>query len=185
MLKLNDLNDKDRHAIEKIANRHFGNNYFDIENLKSSTENEFYIEYIKTTQIIGFILYGIDIGNRYNQFFMLNKHKTITINEKTGIIKTIAVAEEHQQHGYGRQLLSLAITNMQQLNVKQIIYIEWKESASHKALQKLLNKFNFILSVEIKDYWKEDSIQRKYHCPICGDPCRCTAQIFNKIIDES
>lgn len=40
--------------------------------------------------------------------------------------------------------------------------------------------FNFVL--EIPDYWYEDSVQKGFSCPQCGNPCHCACVIFEKYL---
>ncbi len=116
----------------------------------------------------------------FPQLKILSENKQ---HEKFGILKTMAVDRNHRHNGIGNKLFQDALINLQKNNVTKVIGIEWKQTPSKITIEKFLLENNFVLEFEIKEFWKKDSIQKNYMCPVCGNPCLCTAQIYSKKIE--
>ena len=68
-------------------------------------------------------------------------------------------------------------------NIHLITAFAWKSKEGFN-MEGIFKKHNFPIVKTIENYWKLDSIEKKYGCPSCGDlpPCLCTAVIFSKTI---
>ncbi len=169
--------------IQNIADSAFGKDYFNLHSILEENNNNAFIHVAKSNEITGFIYYTVLYRNELDtittQSFPL---KNALQEEIYGLIKTEAVSPKHQKQGIGMKLFQEAISHLHKINIKVIYTVIWKQSPNIQALEKLLMKNDFHLLLEITDYWKEDSLQKKYDCPVCGNPCHCTALIFrNKL----
>lgn len=94
-----------------------------------------------------------------------------------GYRNLIAVKKEFQNKGIGSALVD---QSMKELRKKSdvITSVVWKPKEL-KDIGGLLENHNLNAVKIIPDYWKEDSLRRKYECAVCGTPpCTCTAEIY-------
>ena len=96
-------------------------------------------------------------------------------------VRTIAVRYDLRNQGIALCLLNHLVSTSVSNNIKRLWSPAWVERGRVPGA-KLLVSAGFALTSEISDYWLNDSIQRQYACPACGMPCRCSAQIFEKLL---
>ena len=59
-----------------------------------------------------------------------------------------------------------------------VVSVNWKKD-NEIPMEKISRELGMTELVEIKDYWKEDSMKSGFHCPECGNPpCNCSAVFF-------
>ncbi len=176
-----DIDAKDIKEIQNIADLAFGIGYFNVNSIIKENNKDVFIYFEKATEIKGFIYYSVLSKKRMQDIVMQHDILwTESEKDKYGLLKTVAVSQKYQHKGIGNRLLEYAVCHMHQNKIKHISTIVWKQSPNKTALEKILLKKNFTLQYEIQDFWKEDSIQHKYDCPVCGNPCSCSALIYMK-----
>lgn len=55
----------------------------------------------------------------------------------------------------------------------------WEHNGKVPA-DKLLRALGFEPVFRAEDYWYADSVRRGYDCPVCGNPCHCSAVIYGR-----
>lgn len=105
-------------------------------------------------QLIGFVIFGIE--------------------DRVGIIKTLAVDDHYQDKGIGKKLFVEAFNILRQQVKEVITIIDSKSKSANIAKEK--DEFFFVK--EIKNYWYQLSVERNLQCFHCGNPCNCSAYIY-------
>lgn len=145
--------------VYRIGDEQLGKGYFQ-EVLNSNSEHLLWVAFDPATdQVRGFLF--------------------VILQEQVAIIKTLAIQQKYQRNGLGTRLLHEALEELVE-SVDRFEVIAWELSdTKHIPLESILAKTGFVKSHEITNYWLDDSIQRGYYCPSCGNPCQCNAVIFS------
>jgi ribosomal protein S18 acetylase RimI-like enzyme len=102
-------------------------------------------------------------------------------NLRLGFLKTIAISEFFQKKGIGLLLCIDCIDEFEKRDVTAILGTAWKKGQSIHS-EKILTRVGLQIIGEITEFWKHESLLKKYNCSICGEPpCYCTAVIFGKL----
>jgi len=102
-------------------------------------------------------------------------------NLRFGFIKTIAINGDFQKKGIGSLLCYDCIDEFKKRDVNAILGTAWKQGQVIHS-EKILTRVGLQIIGEIPEFWKHESLLKKYHCSICGEPpCYCTAVIFGKL----
>lgn len=84
---------------------------------------------------------------------------------------------EFEHQGIAHQLVKQSIESVQS-KCDIILSICWNKSGV-APFGKILEAFNFEVIKVFNEYWKQDSIDKKYLCAICGTPpCLCDATLY-------
>ncbi len=93
--------------------------------------------------------------------------------------KTTAIHPDYTGRGLGTAFIRHTM-NLYDKECDYIMSINWKRS-SDIPMEKISTKLGMKQLVEIKNYWKEDSLKSDYDCPECRKPpCTCSAVIYIK-----
>nr|WP_321406621.1 hypothetical protein [uncultured Carboxylicivirga sp.] len=162
---IRDANPNDIPAIKKICDDEFGNGYFNS-----------FSEYLFTNDSI------LRVATQQNTIAGFYYSYSNTKQDlRQGILKTLAIHIQYRQKGLGINLFEDACIQLKQFKVQTIKTIIWNHN-DDQAIIKILDQLDFKLEYEIADYWKEESILKGYICPVCGNPCNCSASIYYKSI---
>ena len=142
--------------LRVLTNSIFGKDYFDIAKLDNP--NTICLEAI--TEV------GAFVGFVYGHF-----------TDTSATLETICVDPEYENKGIGYQLGITFLNALEKLNIGTVISPAWKDKQVIPA-DPLLRKLGFFPQKTIKNYWYEDSKQRGYQCLSCGNPCFCSAVIY-------
>ncbi|MCU4162487.1 GNAT family N-acetyltransferase [Carboxylicivirga caseinilyticus] len=162
---IRDANPNDIPVIKTICDDEFGNGYFNSFSEYLFVNHSILRVATQQNTIAGFYFSYADQEN----------------DSKTGIIKTLAIHKHFRQKGLGTNIFGDACIQLKQLKVQTIKTIIWKHN-DDQAIKNILDQLDFKLEYEIADYWKEESILKGYDCPVCGNPCKCSASIYSKSI---
>lgn len=139
---------------------------------------------IQDNKVIGIILYRIMQEENFEEIFTFNKIlkkngvEDFNINEEdSACVDTFAVHADYRGNGIGKLLLKIAMQDLEQYNLDNIITIAWKHRGPITS-DRLFNKAGFKSLAEIKGFWTVESIEKNYECPVCGTPCVCTANFM-------
>jgi GNAT superfamily N-acetyltransferase len=103
---------------------------------------------------------------------------SVSYADAVGIIKTVAVASEYRGRGVGHTIVQRLVDECMHNGAEVLCSIAWKAGESIN-IGGVLTTHGFSVDCEIPDYWKDDSLEKGYHCPRCGaPPCGCTGVIF-------
>ncbi len=105
--------------------------------------------------------------------------KENSINKYWGYAQTIVVKAEFQNKGIGGLLIEFLLQYFKNNQIDKVYTTAWKTKGLINA-NDLLNKYHFQLLKEIPNYWYLESLQHQYLCPVCVNPCNCTALIYER-----
>lgn len=134
----------------------------------------------RSSEVVGFITYEVMATMSLQQaeprlFAALPEE--FQAAEQVGKIGSLAVDHNLQGQGIGRRLMTIALDDLAD-QVRQVFLLAWR-SQTGVNVQPLAEKLGFTAVAELADYWKTDSLDSGYACPVCGvPPCRCSVVIF-------
>ncbi|WP_299576838.1 GNAT family N-acetyltransferase [uncultured Sunxiuqinia sp.] len=186
---LEDLQIKDVTRLElarviEIADSELGKDYLDegIKDQISRPNTLFRVAVSKKEGILGFCYsYILTPEELDEQFELADFPKSLKVSSKIAVLKTIAVKSIHQGKGVGSILMDDALELYKQNQIESVICVAWK-SKNGVNMGGLMNLYDFNLHQEINNFWKEGSIEEGYSCPVCGNPCHCSALIYTKTL---
>lgn len=103
--------------------------------------------------------------------------------EYTAYAKTAIVHPNYQGRGLGSSMLSRGIDIARRQGAKAIISHAWANSPNNAAM-KMLEKFGAKVLHVYKKRWHEDSLNNKWNCSRCGNPCVCDSIEVEIILDN-
>ncbi len=181
--RIEHLKSKDIPSTIKVFNSQLGMNYITATFLRDVLkEKMLYCKVIKekaSNIIVGACLYGIIDNSATTELTKgheIDKFKNI---KQIGFIKTIAVLSKYQNLGLGTKLLQDVLNELNRKVVDMFISTAWEHSGITN-VSSLLKKFGFVEKFKICNYWYEDSLEKKYQCPVCGNPCHCNCVVYIK-----
>jgi len=167
--------------LVQLSDQAFGSNYLNSNYFKTTINSPSDFGFVIKSKdgIMGYIFSSI-VTNQEINTHLLKGGNTIAnqLKGKTTIIKHVAINGNYQKQGLGQQLIEHTLNQLKN-NCEQFICVSWKKGAT-TPMSQLLIKSKFSLLDTINNYWLEDSISKKFPCPICGNPCKCSADIFIK-----
>jgi ribosomal protein S18 acetylase RimI-like enzyme len=169
--------------ILALSDKQLGQDYLNIESLtKIFTHPNNYLSLAMDNNgtLAGFCLGYIIDSNRIEQEFKINLKDTPNIiksTKKLAVLKTIAVSEKYQGLGIGSNLVKNCTEHFKRKDLGIICSIGWK-SKNGTNIERILIGAGFEKLNEIPKFWNSDSIEKNYNCPVCGNPCNCSAVIF-------
>lgn len=99
------------------------------------------------------------------------------LNTENGLrIDSVVVDETHRGKGMASQLFEEVLTDY---NSERLQVFVWKESPDGN-LEAICQRFGFNKVDEISNYWYEQSLNNEFICKRCGNPCYCTAILYEK-----
>lgn len=91
-----------------------------------------------------------------------------------------AVSPEFQGMGVAKKLFVMGNKWLMKQGAEVILSAVWMKDGT-STFGELLVKQGFERLVFVKEYWKKDSLTRKFICPVCGEPpCECDAMVYAK-----
>lgn len=166
-------------AILHISDKQLGQDYI---NTKDFLEDDF----IKLQASIGKKIVGFITAKELSKEELFNKLpilkskklKQFEIIEKIAYIGSVATDPKFEGLGVATELFKEALKELQKKNT-MVIMTGWKSSEGLN-INNIANKFGFEKILEVEEYWKEDSIKNQYDCPVCKNPCLCSAIVYVK-----
>ncbi len=184
MMELKPFQKEHLHSVIECSNLTLGYNFLNQEYLNKyiGSEKNIGLIILVKNQVVGFSLIDIltpielkDIVLKDKDWFynLLKSYKKIALRKQTVIVP------QFDNKGIGSLLVEQA-TNELNLNTDIQLSTVWIKPEGN-GMTRLLKKNGFELSKTITNYWKEDSILKKYDCPICGTPpCKCSTEVYIK-----
>ena len=168
-----------QNQLIQIANLTLGPGYLSDKDLQK--KDSIVLLEIEENKVRGFCL-GLCISPKdlFRDFRIPVSLNEMEKDKKIGLLKTIATAPDCQKQGLGLTLINSLLQKFEENGISKIVCPAWK-TGSKINLAGILNRTGFHQTREIPDYWYEDSLEKKYPCPECGQPpCRCAAIIFER-----
>jgi ribosomal protein S18 acetylase RimI-like enzyme len=169
-------------TILSISDLQFGKEFVDNKMLQAYIDDENKYGFVAKIdqEIAGFILlakYGSEVFKStllHEQDWFASRYAKST---NVGVIQTIAIDASFANQGLGTFLTQKGIEILSQY-VYEIISICWDQH-EQTSYSKVLEKCRFQFVKAIPNYWFNDSLQKNYHCKLCGaPPCKCQALIY-------
>lgn len=98
---------------------------------------------------------------------------------KCGFLKSLAVSEDQRGRGIGLKLASAALDWMRSNGSTTEVAVSWVENG-HCNAKGVLENLGFKEQTKIDRFWYQESKEKGYICPSCGNPCECAALIFRR-----
>ena len=98
--------------------------------------------------------------------------------DRLGLVASVATDPAYEGRGIASTLVRACLDAMASAGLSLVCSIGWKSGGSVH-VGGILERFSFRPIQEFPDFWKEDSLAKGYHCPICGEPpCLCSAVVY-------
>lgn len=187
-LVISNMEEKHFKYVKKIANAQLGVDYIDLNMLTTMIKNDkkYIIKVVidqTLNKVVAFLISHSVEQEDLKSLFMIDKINlpNVFYNSKSlGIVKTIAVEEDYKGHGIGTMLMKDMLNEFKKREIQDIFSLAWKSKIGTNS-KGLLEKLGFNNIMEIQEYWKDDSLEKNYNCPVCGrPPCLCAGVIYFK-----
>jgi transcriptional regulator with XRE-family HTH domain/ribosomal protein S18 acetylase RimI-like enzyme len=182
-----DLKNKHIPQVLDICDSELGKDYLSYEDLRNVIKYEEYICKVavntSTNDVIGFCMCVLtDPDGALNIISWPDNKlpKAIEYSEKIGVIKTIAVYNKYQGYGIGKKITEACYEVLLDEGMDSACSIAWR-NGDVTNVGGVLTSLGFREFTSIENYWKDDSEEKGYDCPTCGNPCSCTGVIYIKI----
>jgi N-acetylglutamate synthase-like GNAT family acetyltransferase len=176
---------KDLNGIIKIADAEFGKHYFDEISLKEqicSPSSVFRVAENVKNEIVGFSYAYLTTAEEIKEKIgIASLPPEIEKSSKIALRKSMAVKSSYQRKGIGAVLLNDALMLFKEQQMEAVLSITWKSKKGIN-IAGLMQFYAFKQYKEIPNFWTADSIQKGYLCPECGNPCKCSAVIYTKVL---
>lgn len=162
--------------IKVLSDKYFGKNYLLYDDIFKESKNckkHCFIS-LYNNDVIAFLLVEVYSNNQFiKKYKQLNK--LLHINKKICIIKSICVEEIHRNKGIAHNMIKKALKNINSCIFMSFVW----DYANNYEMKKILEKNKFKFITIMKEFWKSESLIKKYHCIKCGKPpCLCDAFVF-------
>ena len=170
--------------IVYISDKQLGKNYVSSELLEDAATGEQSFCLVaadkKTKQPIGFSICMIIDYEKVKEICKGKTIKELKNSQRIGCIKTVVVDKTYEGFGIATKLVEECIAKMKSKGCNCFISTAWKHCGIIN-ISNVLRKSGFEKSIEIPNYWYEDSIKEGYLCPQCGNPCHCSCVVYIKL----
>lgn len=179
------LKEENVSAIVALANHELGTHYLCEETLKNylQLDNTYCIQAVLNKETVGFSVVRVLPKKEFIMQYAVN-HKNLfedlLKNSNTILYRAhTVVSKEFQKKGIANLLVKFTQEQYEPL-VDTALSVAWVKNRQC-SMEHVLVKYGFHLHTELKKYWKEDSLQKKYYCAACKKiSCECNAKVFVK-----
>lgn len=138
----------------------------------------------KNEKIVGFSINLItsteELISELNKYQYASLSSFLTGEKKIGILKMICLIDEFKGKGIGSQLINESLNYFKSKNIQVIYAFAWKNSEGIN-MGTIFNRYRINRITEIQNFWYDDSLEKNYCCPECGQPpCRCSVVVYGK-----
>lgn len=120
--------------------------------------------------------------NEYSRLFQEYNLPLSFSTLKIGLIKSVAVRPEYRHRGIGTKLTIQSMIRLKKMSCDFFLAVSWISNRPDSS-QGMFEKLGFENMLNIPNYWTQDSIEKGYSCPNCGNPCHCTASFYLRKAD--
>lgn len=185
-----DLKEKHIPSVLEISDNELGKDYLSYSDIEKVLNDKNYICKIAidkdTNKVIAFGLCLIVSPDEVKKIIDWPDNKisrALKHSNEIGVLKTISVLKDFQGKGIGKLVTERCYNELIDREVNSICSIAWK-NGNITNIGGILLDLGFNEYASINDYWKDDSINKNYNCPVCGKPpCRCIGVIYTKILN--
>jgi ribosomal protein S18 acetylase RimI-like enzyme len=168
-----------------ISDDQLGKDYVTIDSLQQSitgdSKNFAKVAVNQKEEVIGFCVCSILTSDEIINTIRIPPIEfpnALRYSKSIGMIRVVVVKETFQRRGVGYALVCDCIEKLIKNNVTALCSVGWYSSKGVN-IRGILSTLNFNEIKVVPNYWKEDSIAKKYRCRDCGEPpCECSAIIY-------
>lgn len=167
--------------ILQISDVQLGKNYLTSAYLYKSLEHKNEAIHIVTShnRVLGFLHYERVIENDFVSTYLTQCKSVDDISDKIVVnIKHAAIHPDFSGKGIGNSLFSYVLNEVIEPSLR-VYSLAWS-SKDEVFVAPILVRNGFKPVCKIHSYWYKESVNKKYQCPICGNPCSCDAVVFRK-----
>ena len=167
-------------TIRALLNRELGENLYSVESLLAAAADATAAVFSTTCDgrlaaaAVARILVPDDIAY-YRPFGSLADE--LFNGHSVGSLEALAVRSEDRGRGLGAALVRHRIGWLAGQGCDRVVAISWL-SGRGAASAPLFLRLGFSPGVVVSGFYLEESRRDGWSCPVCGNPCRCSAQLF-------
>lgn len=166
-------------AVLSIADKQLGAAFINIEGLLSDENISAFASI--SEKIIGFCTgKQIPLQKLYEDIPQLKSMKLRQLEavENLGMVASVATDPSYSGRGIGTALVEYCIHQLEARGLNVLVMTGWKSNEGIH-IGSIADKHGFEKLLEVADFWKEDSLNKGYSCPSCGEPpCHCSAVVY-------
>lgn len=186
-ISIHKMNKRDIGPILKITDVELGKDYLSRDIVEEYIDKDKLETCLVVTfheKIIGYCLCDtVTFEELRGKHRISNAPSWANTDEMIGLIKTIAIQKKWQCFGIGELIIKRVFENWRKADITVSASIAWMHGGKTN-VGKLLEKVGMKSVGIIEEYWKEDSIENNYGCPVCGEPpCTCSADIYFGLLE--
>jgi ribosomal protein S18 acetylase RimI-like enzyme len=168
--------------IIELTNYALGVDYISYDQLRKYVEQKhFGFVMTENNKVVGFVINEVlslrDLNQRLRIEAMMLSSRQFS-NDLVGLLNAVVVDPEYRHKGIASILIESSISTFKTKRVKLIASELWKSPSGVVNAGKLFEKNQFKKVLEIKEYWKQESLREGFDCIACGFPCTCSAIIY-------
>lgn len=99
-------------------------------------------------------------------------------NSKPGFLGSVVVDARYRRCGVATSLIREALRRLRASGVENLYGFAWKRPDGSCPSRGLLESLGLEAAAEIPNFWKSESEVKGYDCPVCGNPCVCSAIVM-------
>ncbi len=164
------LNDGHLPDVLAIAANRFGNGYITKDELTNG--NAIVLVGVEQGIVAGFVLFYLMDGSD----FPVELYGTFPYGGRALYVKSVAVHKGYERRGFATSLLSMVINIARRQNAICCYAYLWITEGTIPA-GGVFAALGFDEVLSINDFWFQSSLKKPFDCPVCGHPCRCSAQL--------
>ncbi len=178
IIKEADFNSEELNKALQLLNSRLGEGFYNRNMLESYSKDpsKFLLIAYTDEQFCGVFTGEVVSTESKNGVAQLIKSKSDSDLE-IGILQSVAITERAENKGIGALLIKKAVSIFKQRGVVKMGGHVW--SLSDNRMAQILLALGFRKMAFLPNYWSENSIERNFQCPECGNPpCTCTAIVY-------
>lgn len=171
-------------AILRIGDDQLGDGYVDEDLIRNLAENQSALCFVAEEhgRVVGFALGQLQSVEEATAVIKAPMPRHLSFAGQVAVLKTVAVARHLHGRGIGSQLALNCLEEFQAHGIGVVYSVAWKSSAGVN-IAGVLERLDFDVVAEVSNYWREESLEVGFKCPICGEPpCACSAVIYSKVL---
>lgn len=164
------LNDGHLNAVLDIADSRFGKGYITRDELMDG--QAIVLVGVEQDMVVGFVLFYLMEGSD----FPVELYGTYSHGGRAVYVKSIAIDKSFERTGCATNLLQMVVNIARRQNAICCYAYLWVAAGQIPA-EGVFAALGFDRVLEISDFWFQSSLKKPFDCPVCGHPCRCSAQL--------
>lgn len=166
-------------AVLQIAEKQLGQAYIDTNDLLApgNIAIRAYVDGKNIGFCTGKVISKQDAYAKVPQLAELNL-KQLELVDTVGLVASVATDPKFTGRGVGSALVSHCIQELARRDIDVFMMTGWKSSRGVH-IGSIAENHGFEKVLEVREFWKEDSVRHGYECPACGrPPCLCSAIVY-------